>query len=321
MITVFTTAKNFVGVDERNQRTALENWKANRLISEIILYGKSKGAEDLCRRLGITYVPDVPTTDLGTPYLDSMYEDARQRCQTSWIGYINCDIILPHTFEKMFHQLDQLRNQKLLVLGGRQNFDWPEDMHFSSLDEIESHATKTGSPDWPHGTDYFFHPIQVHIPFPKFAIGRPYWDNWLMHFGISSHGDVIDVTSSMKVLHPNHDYQHVPQRTGNKWDGPEGNSNLLMLADSFGEVLKLSDIKLELRDGQIFCRYTWFQYWVSNRAFIRRRITTLSYKNILIQAHDVVRPVLGFLARYFQALLTLLLLVKGIMNQGDRRKP
>ena len=41
--------------------------------------------------------------------------------------------------------------------------------------------------------------------------------------------NVVDVTKVVTVVHQNHDYIHVPSRTGQAWAGPETDSNLKLM--------------------------------------------------------------------------------------------
>lgn len=81
--------------------------------------------------------------------------------------------------------------------------------------------------------DYFVFPRGLWENMPAFAVGRPAWDNWLIHNAVSRGIPVIDATGMVTVVHQDHDYAHVPQQDGRLWLGPERDQNL-RLAGRFG---------------------------------------------------------------------------------------
>ena len=74
--------------------------------------------------------------------------------------------------------------------------------------------------------DYFVFPKNAGLhELPAFAVGRPAWDNWLVYQAPRRRIPVIDATQATTVFHQNHGYAHVPDLSGDKWGGPEPDSN------------------------------------------------------------------------------------------------
>ena len=76
---IFTTCKPFVGNDAWRQEQAIKSWILLKGIEKmIIILGNDKGSADICKKYELdTSGPDVKTLN-GIPYLNSMFEIARE---------------------------------------------------------------------------------------------------------------------------------------------------------------------------------------------------------------------------------------------------
>lgn len=275
MLTIFTTAKHFKGADGRNQVAAIRSWLRSRVVSEIIVYGHASGASEFCAANGVTYIEDIPTNQWGTPFMDGMYKHAHKSCRTPWLGFMNCDLILPPEFDEAIVALAANSHKKILAVGSRRSFDWQPDFSDSpsGVRTIQEFARRFGSSSWPYGTDYFFHPARYRIGFPNFTVGRPYWDNWLVFHGLSRGWTTVDLTQSFEPLHPNHDYNHVRDSTGHKWNGPEGDRNArILFKQSHGVNFNLGDLNLDLVNGEIIKRHSAIGNWLASGSRLTRAI-------------------------------------------------
>lgn len=61
----------------------------------------------------------------------------------------------------------------------------------------------------PWGIDYFIFPREFFNNLPPFALGRAYYDNWLIWKALNLKGSVVDATDRITAIHQNHDYSHV----------------------------------------------------------------------------------------------------------------
>ena len=59
MITIFCTPKNFEGIFDIIQKNALRSWRYLSDDLEIIIFGKSKGAQKISDEVKGIYYPDV----------------------------------------------------------------------------------------------------------------------------------------------------------------------------------------------------------------------------------------------------------------------
>jgi hypothetical protein len=59
------------------------------------------------------------------------------------------------------------------------------------------------------GSDIFIFSRGLFREVPPFAIGRGYWDNWLMREARQAGADLVDVTSAVTTIHQIHSYNTV----------------------------------------------------------------------------------------------------------------
>jgi hypothetical protein len=101
----------------------------------------------------------------------------------------------------------------------------------------------------PGGSDYFIFPHKCFAKIPNFAIGRAGWDNWMFYYARTKHWPVIDVSSSLTVIHQDHDYSHLP---GGKphYQMPESYENI-RLAGGRRTIFTLQDADYTLQSGKL----------------------------------------------------------------------
>jgi glycosyltransferase involved in cell wall biosynthesis len=240
MLTIFTSPKPFTGHAGVIQRNAMLSWTRLYPRAEVILFGNDLGTAEVAERLGFIHVPDVKCTEFGTPLLSDMFQRAQEIGSNDLFCYINADIIL---FSDLTEQIARHRDafgERFLLIGRRWNLDVTRPLAFRNIWEMELRqvVAARGVRHPPTGIDYFIYPRGQLATIPDFAIGRPGWDNWLIHHAEQEGFRIIDGTPSITTVHQNHDYAHVPQGSRNVWEGPEANRNRLIaraLAPSFQE--------------------------------------------------------------------------------------
>jgi hypothetical protein len=78
---------------------------------------------------------------------------------------------------------------------------------------------------------------------PPFALGRWYWDNWLVYRARRIGGALIDASACVMAIHQNHDYRHIVDL------GPKGESNNQSGIESFRNRLLVKSILMTLEDA------------------------------------------------------------------------
>jgi hypothetical protein len=232
MLTIFTTAKPFREHIAVIQRNALTSWTLLHPDIQIILFGDDAGGAEVAAELGIHHEPHVEKTEFGAMRLDYMFHKAQQLARYDLCCYVNCDIILLHDFLEALQRTAEVF-KKFLMVGRRWDIYITTPLAFTSpnwqsqLLEIVRQRGKQRTPDW---IDYFVFSRGVYDgELPPLAIGRLYWDNWLVWKVIADETPVIDATHVVRAVHQNHDYGHHPGAAKGIWFGDEQRKNFELI--------------------------------------------------------------------------------------------
>ena len=260
MLTLFTTPKPFKDHIAVIQRNAIRSWTLLKPSCEIILFGDEEGIIETAKEMGVRHFPSVQRNDCGTPLLNDLFEQARQLASNEFLGCINADIILMDDFVKAFEQVLSWR-ARFLMVGQRRNIEITEALDFGPgwEDRLKVQVTKEG--EFYAGIDYFVFPKDLWGKIPPFAIGRFYWDNWLLYGARLRKAPVIDCTQAVMAVHQNHDYAHFSAQTEEASKSPESRRNRELLGgpyNCFGtsettHQLTLQGIKVRCRSCYPAC--------------------------------------------------------------------
>ncbi len=229
MLTIFTIPKPFIGLDGIHQRNAIQSWLAIRPECEIILCGNDQGVAEVAKEFGVVHLPDIPVNEFGTPYLDAAFKQAQEAATNELICYVNADIIFPLT---LVQTITSIPFQRFLGVGRRFNLDLDELVDFQNQQSSQQffELAKEQATEFIMGaSDYFFFRKHGFTDLPPFAVGRPYWDNWMIYTARNLGLPVVDVTKPILAVHQNHDHSHVQQVRKGSYYGPEGDRNLEFL--------------------------------------------------------------------------------------------
>lgn len=230
-LTIFTVPKPFAGHIGVIQRNAVGSWV--RLVDEVILFEDEEGTADAASEFGTRHVTEVACTRFGTPLLNDVFSKAEQLCRTPWLVYANCDIIFREDFADA---VSLLPDRPCLLTGGRWELDItvPIDFHVPNWAEVLGDQVRNAEIK-PRGGwyDYFVFQPGTLGEIPPFAVGRPRWDHWLLGHALHRGAWVVDSSLSAIVIHQGHDYSHVPNGTGDLWEGPEADENQRIVGDQY----------------------------------------------------------------------------------------
>jgi hypothetical protein len=226
VLTIFSIPKAFKGHMGVIQRNAIESWANLDPRPEIILLGNEEGTMDVARSFGLRHVPNVATNDHGTPLLSDLFRQAEAVAAAPYLCYVNADIILLSDFlgaTKTVHK----RFAKSLLVSKRINFDIAETLEFGAgwEEAIKQRATATGKDEHYSGIDVFVFPKGMYREIPDFAIGRLWFDHWLIKAVRQQDLPVVDASLVAPVLHQRHDYDHVAGGKEQVWRGEEAEHN------------------------------------------------------------------------------------------------
>jgi hypothetical protein len=206
MLTLFTSPKPFtdphISVIQRN---ALTSWTLLRPRPEIILFGDEAGTAQVSRELGLRHIPDVPCNEFGTPLLNGLIKEAEHRAGYDVLCYVNADIILRSDFLNAVRRVLACK-QRFLVTGCRWDVDITDSLDFQAQDWEQKLGRLVAATGRLHrgGADYFIFPRGLFRDLPPLALGRGYWDNWLLWKALHEGTAVVDATFAITAIHQRH---------------------------------------------------------------------------------------------------------------------
>jgi hypothetical protein len=224
MLTLFSVPKPFEGHIDVIQRNALESW-ARLPDVEVVLVGDEPGAAEAAAEVGATHIPEVERNEYGTPLVDSVFRQVCAYSERPKLVYVNADVIL---FPNLLGAVRRISLPTFLMVGRRWTInveaplDFSGDWHGVVREKIADH----GQLDPPTGIDYFvIDRLGPLADVPPFAVGRPAWDNWMIYNARRQRIPVVDATRAVTAVHQRHTHEHVPDKRGEPWFGPEADAN------------------------------------------------------------------------------------------------
>ena len=248
MITLFTTAKPFVGHNAVIQRNALKSWTLLDPNVEIILFGDDEGAEVMASQLNIRHESYVERNSFGSKRLDYMFDRAQEIARHSVLCYLNCDIILTSDFGEAVKQTSS-RQKPFLMVGRRWDTDITKILDMSApqwQSQVRQTATASNHQRPPWWIDYFaFSRGLYQGKIPALVIGRVYWDNWLIWYAGASGAEVVDASPAVMAIHQNHDYGYHPKGQKGVWTDEQSQQNL-KLCGGYGHLSTIESAQFVL---------------------------------------------------------------------------
>jgi hypothetical protein len=269
VITFFTTAKPLLGHNGIIQRNALKSWMLLDRDVEIILFGDDAGAAEIAQELGLRHEPVVQRNAFGTIRIDSMFARAQELARHDVVCYSNCDIIFLPDFCTAIQRIKSVHSQ-FLATGRRWNMDiiYPIDFSVPNWQEDLKRKTmraKGQQSKW--FIDYFvFSRGFFENDIPPLAVGRIYWDNWVVWRACHSEKPVVNLSPVVIAVHQNHDYRHHPQGREGVYGGEEAARNL-ELAGGLNHLGTISDAMLVLgpkrlrRSSKYYRHFLVYRVW------------------------------------------------------------
>jgi hypothetical protein len=294
MLTLFTTAKPFIGHSAIIQRNALKSWALLHPNAEVILFGDDAGAAENARELRLRFEPYVARSEQGSKRLDYMFSTARALARNDILCYVNCDIILMDDFLRALKRVRD-RHPKFLMVGRRWDIEMPEPLDFlqaSWRSRLQGVALMRGvqrSEEW---IDYFaFSKGLYGASVPPLVVGRVHWDQWLMWKALDSDAAVVDASRSVIAVHQNHDYSYHPKGRAGVWYGIEADANF-HLAGTGRHMRRISDATEVLDATRI--RSKAGRYWSATRRTAKRCqnfVRGYMVQPVAFFFYDITRPI------------------------------
>ncbi len=208
-LTLFATPKKFDGHIGVIQRNAIQSWTRIHPKPEIILFGTDPGTAEVASEFGLRHVPHVKCNSWGTPLVSDLFEQAEKLGQGSVLCYVNSDILLFDDFTQALTRVSAWDDHFLMV-GRRTDLDIRDAIDFRGdwAANVIARARREGKRQIARSIDYFAFSRGLYPSIPLLAIGRFWWDNWLLWKARALGAKVVDASRAVLVVHQNHDYSH-----------------------------------------------------------------------------------------------------------------
>jgi hypothetical protein len=270
MLTLFTTAKPFVGHERVIQRNALGSWVRLHPEIEVILFGEEAGAAETARELGLRHEARVERNGQGTKRVDYLFARAQEMARHEVLCYCNCDLLLMEDFRRAVQQVAAARKNFLMV-GRRWDVNVVEAMDFARgnwqerVRELAMQGARRRGPEW---IDYFVFTRGLYGGnMPPMVVGRVHWDNWLVWKARDAGCTVIDASDAVVVAHQNHDYGYHPRGKQGVWNDEEAGNNY-RLAGGWRHLRTIADATEVLLAEPL--RANPRRYWMAAKRYLRQ---------------------------------------------------
>jgi len=229
LLTILAIPKPFRGHIGTIQRNAITSWTMVRPRPEIYLFGEEEGVAEIAAELRIGHLHDIARNESGTPLLDDLLHRARRFARTPLLCYVNSDIILLQEFVDAVSAI-HVQFPKFLGVAHRLNIELTETLDFVEGGEMKlrSKILPLGTPGNPTAIDVFVFPPDAYQQVPPFAIGRAWFDQWLIKDARRQRVPVVDMTQVARAIHQNHDYSHIAGGQQGAYWGEEARRNLVI---------------------------------------------------------------------------------------------
>ena len=214
-LTIFAIPKAFRGHIGVIQRNAIASWTRMNPRPDVILFGSDQGTAQMAAELGVRYVPTVQKNQWGTPLVSDLFAQAQGLARSPWLCYVNADIILFDDFIRAVARVAAW-SERFLMVGRRIDLDITEPLRFETnwATPLKESAHANGRLQIARNIDYFAFSRGLYPAMPPLAIGRFWWDNWLLWKARSLAAPVLDATAVVTAIHQNHDYSHTTYGPG-----------------------------------------------------------------------------------------------------------
>jgi hypothetical protein len=210
MLTIFSIPRAFIGHAKIIQDNAIGSWTRLGSGCGIVLFGDDLGVADAAERHKTRHEPSTIRNEFGTPLISDVFHRMEALTRHPIVAFVNSDIVLLDDFLPVVDQIAR-SHQKFLIIASRFNCRIDHPLSFGSdwATQLRGRARAENRMYPAAGSDIFVFPRGLFGEVPPFAIGRGYWDNWLMREARSLKVDLIDVTAAVTTVHQMHTYNMV----------------------------------------------------------------------------------------------------------------
>jgi hypothetical protein len=282
VLSLFSVHKAFTGDTGTIQDNAVASWARLRRDCDIVLLGDDQGVAEAAARHGVRHEPMIERNTFGTPLLPAVLRQMDQLAKSRLVALVNADIILLADFLPAVRSVSR-HGRNFMLVASRFNcrIDTPLRLE-TGWDAALRARVRAENRMYPAaGSDVFVFPTGLFAEVPELAIGRGYWDNWLMREARRRHANLVDATPCLTSVHQDHGYEHIPGVPAAGGDDPvylseEGRRNLALAGGHRALYTVFDATHVLTPDGQL--RSTWTPPLAHRRlkASVRRVVRSLT---------------------------------------------
>lgn len=196
-------------------------------VKSIVICGIDEGVEDFAKSIkndaekvgiDVIYHANVKSNEFGTPLISDIFDIAKiYSGDDSCMCYVNSDIILLNDFMETFEAFvkEYPETKKFNLIGLRYDWKHPKLIDFSKdnwRDELVCTVKNDGEMHPDTGIDYFIFSKDTFPFIHPFALGRQYWDQWLVGNAFRR-TDVmtVDLSETVFIIHQDSPWLHEGQ--------------------------------------------------------------------------------------------------------------
>lgn len=210
-LTFFTFPKPFTGDRAVAQRNAIHSWILLEPRPTVILFGNATGTDSVAKELDVIHAPVVESSPTGLPYMASMMAKAALLAPARCFVFINSDIILSPEFGAVVEAVETYYSRYVMIGKRTELSGWTAAVRDRiSVEAAIRSARNLGYLQKGCFIDYIAFTEGVWDEIPRFVIGRPRFDQWLVHHALlSASVAVVDASDVIAAVHQAHDYHHL----------------------------------------------------------------------------------------------------------------
>jgi GT2 family glycosyltransferase len=215
----------------------------------VSIFGDAPDVVRQVTQLGVTSIAPVTRNERGRPRLDWIFQMMHERAPAQVLGYVNSDIIilpgLADSIAAVGKDLDEF-----LIIARRWNVSFPHTIDFGPrwADEVRDFVRTHGKLYTPYAIDLFVFSRGVCLDLPPFALGNDGWDNYLVMRARRRGIPVVDVTSTVMLVHQDHALGPFGSQEERR-RSPESRRNFVWMGDSYALLGRTSDATHVVADG------------------------------------------------------------------------
>jgi hypothetical protein len=224
-LAIFAMPKPFAGHIGMIQRNAILSWTRLSPRPEIFLFGEEAGTAEIAAELRLAHLRDIQRNAFGTPLLSDLLQRAKEVTRSRILCYVNCDIILLQGFVEAVAQI-QKKFAQFLAVAHRWEIELTAPLAIEAGVPLQLGMLPAGAPGHHTAIDVFAFTREMYAEVPALALGRAWFDQWLIKDALMRRIPVVDVTRVARAIHQKHDYAHIAGGQRGAYGGDEAQQNL-----------------------------------------------------------------------------------------------